>query len=156
MAIAPRAERQCVPANASAGPPQHLDFLDFFAIGSLMTSIMSSPAGVSVPPSGPSTFWGVDVASGHLDVCLYGSNTARRIANTPSAIDVWLRSLAPGCAIAMESTGSYHRPLAEAAHAAGLAVYLLNPRDVRMYARGLGARGKTDRLDAQVLARYAA
>lgn len=121
-----------------------------------MTSIMSSPCSGPAPLSCPDNFWGVDVASGHLDICLFGSSAVRRIANTPAAIGAWLCSLPAGCAIALESTGSYHRSLAEAAHAAGLAVYLLNPRDARMYARGLGARGKTDRLDAQVLARYAA
>lgn len=121
-----------------------------------MTPIMSSPAGLGVPAPIPCTFVGVDVASDHLDICSYGHSAVKRIDNTPSAISCWLRSLPGGCAIAMESTGCYHRPLATRAHAAGFAVYLLNPRDVRMYARGLGARGKTDRLDAQVLARYVA
>lgn len=125
-----------------------------------MTSSISARAGIGTPTLSPSTepsaFVGVDVASGHLDICLYASSAVHRIDNTPVAISRWLRSLPAACAIAMESTGSYHRLLAGAAHAAGFAVYLLNPRDVRMYARGLGARGKTDRLDAQVLARYAA
>jgi transposase len=116
-----------------------------------MTTLISSSAAPQF-----SIFLGVDVASGHLDICAYGSNTVKRIDNTTSAISCWLRSLPVGCAIAMESTGIYHRLLVTAAHAAGFAVYLLNPRDVRMYARGLGARGKTDRLDAQVLARYVA
>ena len=52
----------------------------------------------------------------------------------------------------MESTGRYHERLARLAHAAGLLVYVLDPRAVRQYARGLGQRGKTGRLDAQVLA----
>lgn len=125
-----------------------------------MTSTISSCAGVGTPAPSPSpnpiAFMGVDVASGHLDICPYGSSAVKRIDNTPSAISCWLGSLPVGCAIAMESTGHYHRSLAQAAHAAGFAVYLLNPRDVRMYARAMGSRGKTDRLDAQVLARYVA
>ena len=121
-----------------------------------MATIVSTPAGVRATGPSPCVFFGVDVASNHLDICAYGSNTIKRIANTASAKSSWLRSLPVGCAIAMESTGIYHRLLVTAAHAAGFAVYLLNPRDVRMYARGLGARGKTDRLDAQVLARYVA
>ena len=44
--------------------------------------------------------------------------------------------------------------LAELAHERGLRVYALNPRDVRHYARAVGQRGKTDRLDALMLARY--
>jgi transposase len=99
---------------------------------------------------------GVDVASSHLDICSYGTSAVKRIANTPAAISAWLTSLPAGSVIAMESTGSYHRALANSAYCAGFAVHLLNPRDVRSYARGLGARGKTDRLDAQVIARYAA
>ena len=79
-----------------------------------------------------------------------------RFANSPTAIARWLSKLAPSSCIALESTGRYHRALAEAAHAKGFVVYVLNPRDVRPYARSVGMRGKTDRLDAQVLARYLA
>lgn len=99
---------------------------------------------------------GVDVASKHLDACMYGRPGVQRLANTDAAIAQWLRTLGAGSVIALESTGRYHERLALAAHAAGLVVYLLNPRDVRHYARAMGLRGKTDRLDAQVLARYAA
>ncbi len=121
-----------------------------------MATIVSDPAGVRTSGPSPCVFFGVDVASSHLDICSYGASAAKRIANTPAAISAWLASLPAGSVIAMESTGSYHRTLATDAHAAGFVVYLLNPRDVRSYARGLGARGKTDRLDAQVIARYAA
>lgn len=119
-----------------------------------MATTVSHLAGALSP--GPCVFFGVDVASSHLDICSYGSSAVKRIANTPSAISAWLTSLPAGSVIAMESTGSYHRALANSAYCAGFAVHLLNPRDVRSYARGLGARGKTDRLDAQVIARYAA
>jgi transposase len=99
---------------------------------------------------------GVDVASKHLDACVHGCPGVQRLANTDAAIARWLRTLGAGSIMALESTGRYHERLAVAAHAAGLVVYLLNPRDVRHYARAMGQRGKTDRLDAQVLARYAA
>jgi transposase len=56
----------------------------------------------------------------------------------------------------MESTGGYHELLAELAHKAALQVYVINPRDLRRYADGIGRRGKTDRLDAEVIARYVA
>ena len=121
-----------------------------------MATTVSTPAGVPAIGASPCVFFGVDVASSHLDICCYGASAVKRIANTPSAISCWLGSLPRGSTIAMESTGSYHRTLASDAFRAGFAVYLLNPRDVRSYARGLGARGKTDRLDAQVIARYAA
>ena len=121
-----------------------------------MATIVSDPAGVRSAKPSDCVFFGVDVASSHLDICAYGASAVKRIANTPAAISAWLASVSAGSVIAMESTGIYHRPLATGAYAAGFRVHLLNPRDVRSYARGLGARGKTDRLDAQVIARYAA
>ena len=98
----------------------------------------------------------MDVASKHLDAALYGAKSVERFDNSSTAIARWLGKLAPSSCIALESTGRYHRALAEAAHAKGFVVYVLNPRDVRPYARSVGMRGKTDRLDAQVLARYLA
>lgn len=99
---------------------------------------------------------GVDVASKHLDAAAYGSTAVVRFPNTDAGVSNWLRALPAGTVLALESTGRYHERLAMAAHAKGLVVYLLNPRDVRHYARAMGMRGKTDRLDAQILARYAA
>ena len=99
---------------------------------------------------------GVDVASKHLDAAAYGSTGVARLANTDAAISKWLRTLPVGSVIALESTGRYHERLAYAAHAKGFVVYLLNPREVRHYARAMVMRGKTDRLDAQIPARYVA
>lgn len=99
---------------------------------------------------------GGDVASAHLDIATHGQAQVQRIANNDSAIRQWLRQIPPGSRLAMESTGRYHLLLARLAYEHGLLVYVLNPRDVNHYARGVGQRGKTDRLDAQVIARYVA
>lgn len=115
------------------------------------TSIQAHPA----QPATPSVF-GVDVACKHLDAAAYARDGVLRFDNTDAAIARWLRSVPAGSVIAMESTGRYHERLAQAAHAKGFVVHVLNPREVRHYAKALGMRGKTDRLDAQVLARYAA
>jgi transposase len=96
---------------------------------------------------------GVDVASAHLDVAVDGRAGVVRVDNTDAAIGRWLRALPPGSRLALESTGRYHERLAQLAHACGMVVYVLDPRAVRQYARGMGQRGKTDRLDAQMLAR---
>ena len=104
--------------------------------------------------SQPTVFVGVDVASAHLDVAVQGQASVRRFANTPQGIALLLRTLRPASVLALESTGRYHVPLALAAHAAGLHVYVLNPLDARRYAQSVGQRGKTDRMDALVLARY--
>lgn len=96
---------------------------------------------------------GVDVGSLHLDIAIQGKSGVRRLPNTDAAISRWLKDIPAGSLIAMESTGRYHRRLAELAHLAGMVVFVLDPRAVHHYARGMGQRGKTDRLDAQLLAR---
>ena len=96
---------------------------------------------------------GVDVGSAHLDVAIEGQPGVVRLSNADPAISRWLRKLPVRSRVAMESTGRYHRRLAQLAHAAGMVVFVLDPRAVHHYARGMDQRGKTDRLDAQVLAR---
>lgn len=56
--------------------------------------------------------------------------------------------------LALAATGVYHQLMAERAVSMGKVVYLLNPRDMRHYALGLGRRGKTDRVDAQMIRRF--
>ena len=56
----------------------------------------------------------------------------------------------------MEATGSYHELFAEAAHQLGFLVFVLNPKDTRHYAKAVGLRGKTDRVDAELIARMIA
>lgn len=116
---------------------------------------MKTSPKLTAPRSCTPAIVGVDVASAHLDVAVHGRPGVLRLANTDAAIAKWLRTLPVGSTVALESTGRYHERLALAAHAKGFVVYLLNPRDVRHYARAMGMRGKTDRLDAQILARYA-
>lgn len=98
--------------------------------------------------------YGVDVASEHLDIVVHGTQAVQRIANEPTAVKRWLRSVPPGSRLGLESTGRYHLELARLALERGLTVYVLNPRDIKRYAQGLGQRGKTDRLDARVIARF--
>lgn len=100
------------------------------------------------------SFWGVDVAKDHLDISLHGSYQVQRISNNIKAITKWLRSVPANSRLGLESTSSYHLALATLAHEQGITVYLLNPRDIKRYAQGLGQRGKTDRLDARVIARF--
>jgi transposase len=54
----------------------------------------------------------------------------------------------------MEATGRLHHMLADLAAAHGHSVYVVNPKHVAAYARGVGQRAKTDPLDAAVIARY--
>jgi transposase len=100
-------------------------------------------------------FAGVDVAKLTLVVAMEGvSVPVRTIENNARQIRAWLRTLPAGCALAVEATGGFQDLVVRLAHAQGLAVYVLNPLDVHHYAKACAVRGKTDRLDAQVIARY--
>jgi transposase len=99
---------------------------------------------------------GVDVAKDELMVGQLGNRAVHRLDNKAAAIRNWLRRLPSGCVVAMESTGRYHRMLAQLAFEAGMRVYVLNARNVHCYAKALGMRSKTDRVDTGVIARYVA
>jgi transposase len=99
----------------------------------------------------------VDVAKDHVMVaCSQATFAPRTVPNKPAALKAFLRTLPPQSSIAMEATGSYHQSLADLAHQLGLRVYVLNPRDLYHYARGVGLRAKTDRVDAVLIARFLA
>ena len=100
---------------------------------------------------------GADVDSRFIVVaCAARSFAPQRITNDAKGIRTWLRSVPQGSRLGLESTGGYHERLADLAHAAGLQVFVLNPRDLRRYAQAIGQRGKTDWLDAEMIARYVA
>ena len=102
-------------------------------------------------------FIGVDVAKAELVIALHGgAQRPLAVPNEERAIEAWLSTLSPCSFVAMESTGRYHGLLARLAQRAGHRVYVLNARDVKCYAQALGTRGKTDRVDSLVIARYIA
>jgi transposase len=80
----------------------------------------------------------------------------RRIANSATAIAVWLKTLPPDAIIGMEATGREHVILADQASLSGYRVYVINPKRLASYAAGVGKRSKTDPQDAGVIARYVA
>ena len=100
---------------------------------------------------------GIDVAKDHLDVCARPCGQAWRVANDPDGIDALVVRLTELQAdlIVMEGTGGHEHAIAAALAAAGLAVAVVNPRQVRDFARATGELAKTDRLDAVVLALFA-
>ena len=100
---------------------------------------------------------GVDVAKDQVVVaCDDSTFTPRSIRNCRTALSAWLRRLPAGSHIGLEATNVYHQCLADLAHAMGFAVFVLNPKDLHHYAKGVGRRAKTDRVDAEVIARYVA
>lgn len=103
-----------------------------------------------------SAFFGIDASKDELVIARDGDSTVCRIPNSRSAIGAWLKTLPDQSRLGIEPSGRYHLLLADLAVRRGLAVYVLDPRRVHHYARALGYRGKTDRIDAQVIARYLA
>lgn len=100
---------------------------------------------------------GVDVGKREVMVaCAQGSFATHKRLNRRAELKAWLKSLPAGSRIGVESTGSYHELVVALAQARGLVVYVLNPRDTRHYAKAMGCRGKTDRVDAELIARLIA
>lgn len=104
------------------------------------------------------SYIGIDVSKQLLEVAVYESDFHYRCPNQTSAFAallVELIALAPA-RIVLEATGGLEKPLLTFLQAAGLPVVVLNPRQVRAFAQALGQLAKTDRLDAGVLAHFAA
>lgn len=80
-----------------------------------------------------------------------GAELRGSLPNSPAGHRRFLARIPTGTQLVCESTGPYHRALILAAHAAGVALSVVNPRQVRDFAKGLGRRAKTDPLDAQSL-----
>src|SRR5580704_13575153 len=98
-------------------------------------------------------FVGIDVSKAQLDVALGDNEGTFSIANDEHGIRELLKRLTPGAdLVILEATGGL--AVAGALATAGIAVAVVNPRQVREFARATGRLAKTDRLDAQVLARF--
>ena len=104
------------------------------------------------------TFVGIDVSKQLLEVAAHEHDYQFRCANKTSAFPTLLAELIDlqPTLIVLEATGGLERAVAKALDDAGLPVRVVNPRQVRDFARALGQLAKTDRLDARVLAAFAA
>lgn len=102
------------------------------------------------------TVIGCDVSKAWIDVAQNdGTNVRdRRVANAQKEINQWAERLPKRCVIGMEATGTMHELLARTLVELGHTVYVINPRWIHGYARNVGLRGKTDRSDARLIARY--
>lgn len=102
---------------------------------------------------------GIDIAKAHVDVAVLGAKLdAQRFDNEAEAHSALAAALQPlGVAlVVMEATGGYEAALACALQAAGLPVAVVNPRQARDFAKSMGRLAKTDRIDARMLAEFAA
>jgi transposase len=100
---------------------------------------------------------GLDVSKDQVAVCVLPSLEQWQSRTTPRALRHLaqrLATLAPQLVV-LEASGGYEQPVAAALTTAQLPVSLVEPARVRAFARASGILAKTDRLDAQVLARFA-
>lgn len=105
----------------------------------------------------PTRYVGIDVSAAILDVAVHEGSVSQ-VRNEASGIAELIGVLqeAAPTLIVLEATGAYHRNVTSALVTAGLPVAVVNPRQVRDFARSTGQLAKTDRLDAVLLARFAA
>lgn len=102
-------------------------------------------------------FVGIDVSKAQLDLFVRPSGGTMRFENDERGVAgmvTKLRELQPGL-IVLEASGGFEVPAACAVGAAGLPVVVVNPRQIRDFAKATGIWAKTDALDAAVLARFA-
>jgi transposase len=105
---------------------------------------------------------GVDVSKDRLDVCLRRSESERHddtffVTHDDTGIDALISHLLKErpVMVILEATGGFERAVVGALGATGLPVAVVNPRQVRDFARATGRLAKTDRIDAKILARFA-
>lgn len=101
---------------------------------------------------------GIDVAKETFDVWIHPVGENETIEHDEAGIQRAVKTLAAADVdlIVLEATGGLEIPLASQLAQAGLPVVVVNPRQVRDFAKSLGILAKTDRLDAEVIARFGA
>jgi transposase len=101
-------------------------------------------------------FVGIDVAKHSLDVYLGSEDRGFTVKNDATGYQQLVAKLpaAGSCLVVLEATGGYQHRVVAALVVAGHTVAVVNPRQVRDFARSLGILAKTDRLDARVIARF--
>ena len=99
-------------------------------------------------------FVGIDVSKKWLDVASTRGGDPVRFPNTPEGRRSVIEHAGTPAGIVVEATGGHERSLVAELAAVGLPVVVVNPRQVRDYARATGRLAKTDRIDAAILARF--
>ena len=103
-------------------------------------------------------FAGIDVAKDQIDVCLQPADIYRTFPNEKKGFDELQKLLAHQriTLVVLESTGGLEIPVAASLGCAGIPIAIVNPRQVRDFAKASGRLAKTDRLDAAILAQFGA
>lgn len=104
-----------------------------------------------------SRYVGIDVAKAQVDIAVRPTGQRWQVAHTQEGVEELvshLKTLQPALVL-LEASGGLELPLVAALASASLPVVVVNPRQVRDFARATGRLAKTDALDAQVLAHFA-
>ena len=99
---------------------------------------------------------GVDVSKATFDYTAQPAGRVDQVENNNAGIKkfvTWAKKQKPHLVL-LESTGCYQTPLVDALHEAGVPVKVMNPRQVRDFAKSLNRLGKTDQLDARMLVQF--
>jgi transposase len=101
-------------------------------------------------------FVGIDVSKDKLDVHVRPGGESFVVPRNAEGLDELIGRLKPlsATAIGVEATGGFEQVVAAALGGAGLPVVVVNPAQVRAFARSLGQRAKTDPIDAAVIAHF--
>ena len=102
-------------------------------------------------------FIGIDVAKGRLDVCVRPGGEVFAVTRDHAGLGdlvTRLRALSPALVV-LEATGGFEVTVAAALSSAGLPLAVVNPRQIRDFARATGKLAKTDALDAAAIAHFA-
>lgn len=102
-------------------------------------------------------FVGIDVSKARLDVAMCRSAEKLSVSNDEVGVQALVKRLSEikPALIVLEATGGLERSVSGALGSAQLPVVVVNPRQVRDFAKAIGQLAKTDRIDALVLARFA-
>lgn len=100
---------------------------------------------------------GIDVAKNKLDVCILSTGECFQVDNTSTGHQLFIKRLSPqaNSLVVIKATGGYEQSVVQALQQAAFTLAVVNPRQVRDFAKALGHLAKTDKLDAYVLARFA-
>jgi len=147
-------ESPCAPGAAKPVPELGASAVDF-VIPNGRLGRTASPHAQGWEPK--SMFVGIDVAKDRLDVHLKPSGEAFDVARDGEGIDELVKRLAAvsPTLVVLEATGGFEAIVAAGLAAAGLAVAVVNPRQIRDFARATARLAKTDTLDAAVIAHFA-
>jgi transposase len=100
---------------------------------------------------------GIDISKRKVDACIRASGATLSTQSTPEGhaeLVGWLHENGVGWAV-LEASGGYEREWAEALREAGLAVSIVDPKRVRLFARSMGCLSKSDPIDAAMIAWFA-